>query len=330
MNKKISDSQEIHSEDMQDIIEKPPRWIEKRGNSVVFFILAAIILFTMLIKYPESIQTNLMIQSKETSKIVVSPIDGFIYKISVKNGMKVKKGEVLVYLTKVEENTMILELYSILNEVKNAKQKSFQDAQLRKLHNIDPTMLGSLELSFRYFLNSYLFNADSPKFNTTASIQKKSLDLAIDTLLNKIDQHEQGKIVRSPMSGIVEISGDLAESRKVMTKEKLIQVKPNEDSYYGEMEVPQNNMGKVSIGQDVRINMESYPYLEYGTIGGKIISIEFTPTASGNYLSRVELVRSSTDSLIKFKPGMRGKADIIIQEQTAFKRIWLNALKFLK
>ena len=53
IKKEILDNIELRSESVQDILTKPPHWIIRWGNTVVFIILAMILLMSYFIKYPE-------------------------------------------------------------------------------------------------------------------------------------------------------------------------------------------------------------------------------------------------------------------------------------
>ena len=57
MNKEkdILDNIELRSESVQDILSTPPHWMIRWGNTVIFVIIAMILLMSYFIKYPEFI-----------------------------------------------------------------------------------------------------------------------------------------------------------------------------------------------------------------------------------------------------------------------------------
>jgi len=110
----------------------------------------------------------------------------------------------------------------------------------------------------------------------------------------------------------------------------LFYVNANKDDYYGEILIPQVKSSKVKVGQDVLIKVQSYPYQEYGYLRGKINYISDIPIKDSVFFSRVILTRNEQDSVIRLKPGILADADVITEDQSIFKRIWLNLTKSLK
>jgi hypothetical protein len=50
----ILDEIELRSEGVQDILTRPPHWMIRWGNTIIFIILLLILLMSYIIKYPES------------------------------------------------------------------------------------------------------------------------------------------------------------------------------------------------------------------------------------------------------------------------------------
>ena len=94
----------------------------------------------------------------------------------------------------------------------------------------------------------------------------------------------------------------------------------------GRMIIPITNSGKVSVGQDVIIKLDNYPYQEWGSLKGRVNTISSVPKKDINmfvYNVYIEIkdLNSSFDKELEFKQEMQGVADIILEELTVSERI---------
>ena len=74
----------------------------------------------------------------------------------------------------------------------------------------------------------------------------------------------------------------------------------------GNILVPSDGFGKVTVGQNVIVSLDCYPYLEYGTIKGTVAAISKTPKHG-------EDGRLSYPILICFPNGMRNNNGIMLE-----------------
>lgn len=102
------------------------------------------------------------------------------------------------------------------------------------------------------------------------------------------------------------------------------------DEYYGEILIPKHASSKVKEKQDVLIKVQSYPHQEYGYLKGKVDYISDILVNDSLLFSRVTLLSTDQDSVIKLKPGIIANAEIITENRSIFKRIWLNLTNSLK
>ncbi|MGJ1432281.1 vitamin K epoxide reductase family protein [Sphingobacterium spiritivorum] len=102
---------------------------------------------------------------------------------------------------------------------------------------------------------------------------------------------------------------------------------PELEVYYGEMQLPQLEFGKIKIGQEVMIKVRGFQYQEYGYLKGRIQSISDIPIKDSLFLSKVSIERTPKDSLIRLRPRLLADVEIITEEQSILKRIWRNLTK---
>ena len=82
---------ELRSESVQEILNRPPRWIIRWGISIFFIIITVLVLGSYLFKYPDVISADITL-TKEKSPNDCTQIIGKIL-IPSKGSGKVKKGQ---------------------------------------------------------------------------------------------------------------------------------------------------------------------------------------------------------------------------------------------
>ena len=160
--------------------------------------------------------------------------------------------------------------------------------------------------------------------------EEKKFYQSLNTFISDAENWKKQYVISSSSKGILIYGDFLQENQLVKMGEELFYVNSNKEDYYGEMLVPQNKSSKVKIGQDVLIKVQSYPHQEYGYLRGRVDYISDIPIRDSVFFSKVILRRSEQDSIIKLKPGILADAEIITDDQSIIKRIWLNLTKSLK
>ena len=108
-----------------------------------------------------------------------------------------------------------------------------------------------------------------------------------------------------------------------------------ENEILGQVQLPAEGAGKIKNGCDVIIKLDNYPYMEYGSVKGKVKSISLTTnknkTADKNeidtYLVLVELpeeLSTNYGSKLEFKYELKGTADIIANNRRLVERLFDN------
>lgn len=145
---------EIHSEDLQEIIAAPPSWLLKRGVSFVLLTVFLIFSLSALIRFPETLSNSMRITTDNAPRAVISKIPGNLVKIKVKEGTEVHVGEALGYMESTGNHDQILQLLQLLTEIRN---KSYVDAEkLGKLTSPMNLQLGEVQTAYQSFYQAYL------------------------------------------------------------------------------------------------------------------------------------------------------------------------------
>jgi HlyD family secretion protein len=96
-----------------------------------------------------------------------------------------------------------------------------------------------------------------------------------------------------------------------------------------EINLPQNNFGKVDTGMPVQLRFDAYPYEEIGFVKGRLNFISKIASDSGFYAT-VRLDNGLTTNLkkhIQYKNGLKAEALVITKNLRLLQRIYYSIIK---
>ena len=140
----------------------------------------------------------------------------------------------------------------------------------------------------------------------------------------------------SPINGTLEYLNFWRENDFITAGSDVFSVLPSDNPILGQIYLPSHGAGKVAVGQDVIIKLDNYPYIEYGSVRGKVRSISniANPTAGpggqgliNTYLILIDLPEQLTtnyDVKLDFGYEIRGIADILIRKRKLIVRLFDN------
>lgn len=160
--------------------------------------------------------------------------------------------------------------------------------------------------------------------------EEKKFVQSLNSFINEAENWKKQYVITSPSEGYLIYGDFLQVNQFVKSGDPLLYVNTAKDDYYGEMLIPQSTSAKVKEKQEVIIKVRSFPYQEYGYLKGKIDYISAIPLRDTVFLTKVSLMRTDQDSVIKLKPGILADAEIITEDKSIFYRIWSNLTKSLK
>lgn len=159
--------------------------------------------------------------------------------------------------------------------------------------------------------------------------QKLTFEQALNSLQNAVMEWMRRYTLRSPIAGKVAFITPLQQNKYLQQGVLLGYVLPDTSHYYAEMVLPQNNFGKVTVGQRVQLRLDAFPYAEFGFVEGKIGYISKVPSDSG-FLAIVNVNKNLTTSYRKklpFKNGLRAQAIIITRDMRLLQRMYYTIVK---
>lgn len=162
------------------------------------------------------------------------------------------------------------------------------------------------------------------------------LDLlsAYSDLLDNIKTWEEKYVFKAPMDGQVEFLQFFGENQYLQAGEEVFSVVPSRNAIFGQMLLPAAGAGKVKTDSPVIIKLDNYPYLEYGTIDGRVSSIslvtkneEMAGSHVATYLITIELPQGLTTNYgqtLDFKHEIQGTAEIVANDRRLIERLFDN------
>jgi len=163
---------------------------------------------------------------------------------------------------------------------------------------------------------------------------KMDLLASYHDLCDNIKVWEQKFVLKAPFDGKVEFLKFLSENQFVQAGEEIFGVVPQETNIFGQVLLPAAGAGKVKIGSKVKVKLDNYPYIEYGTIDGVVESISLLSQPQKTAQNTIEtylIVVNLPDGLttnygetLDFQFEISGSADIIVKERRVMERLFDN------
>jgi multidrug efflux pump subunit AcrA (membrane-fusion protein) len=166
----------------------------------------------------------------------------------------------------------------------------------------------------------------------TIKEQQAKFRQALNSMMNETEGWIMKYVVLSPLAGRVGYAGILQENQNVNLNQELFIVNPGNTNFFGEVQIPQYNMGKVSLGQRTLVKMRSFPFEEYGIINGKISYITDAALRDSVFVAKIDFTsfeQKDSGHPITLKPGMMADAEIITRESSLLQRFMRNMTKML-
>lgn len=161
--------------------------------------------------------------------------------------------------------------------------------------------------------------------------QKIIFEQAIRTFKSKIDDWKKKYLLVSPINGKVAFLSFFQENQQIQPEQLICFVKPNDLSYFAEIVIPQENFGKVNIGQKVLLKFSAYPFQEFGILEGSITYISSMNT-EGGYFAKVNLnngLKTNFGKEIEYRYGLKASGEIITKDLRLVERFYYNIIKQL-
>ncbi len=144
------DTFELRSEEVQDILTKVPHWMIRWGTVLIFVIIFMLFFVSWFIKYPDVVNTEIVITTNIPPEKIVSKSSGRIEAILVKDKAVVSKNTTLAIIENTANYKDVFLLKSIVDGYNvNSNRKAFPFALFKN------AQLGEIESAYAVFQKDY-------------------------------------------------------------------------------------------------------------------------------------------------------------------------------
>lgn len=141
---------ELRSEEVQDILTKVPHWMIRWGTVLIFAIILMLFFVSWFIKYPDVVNTEIVITTNIPPEKIVSKSSGRIEAILVKDKSIISKNSTLAIIENTANYKDVFLLKSIVDDYNiNDSKKGFPFALLKN------SQLGEIESAYAVFQKDY-------------------------------------------------------------------------------------------------------------------------------------------------------------------------------
>jgi HlyD family secretion protein len=138
--------------DVREFMSRPPHWLLRSGTTVLAAVLGLLLILSIVIKYPDTIVARVTVTGTQPVMEVVARQSGHLETLRVKEGQRVKRGEILALMQGAARPAAVLSLAE--------KLRQLQSALATEKATLDVTFepgaeLGQLQEQYADFLNAF-------------------------------------------------------------------------------------------------------------------------------------------------------------------------------
>lgn len=145
------------------------------------------------------------------------------------------------------------------------------------------------------------------------------LSSTTEQLENTIRQYEQAYVVKTPISGTVNMMGSWKKNQTVNSGDLMMIIIP--DGYstaVGRAKLPASGAGKVKVGQKVKARITNFPDTEYGYVCGIVSSVSAIPDKDCNYYLEIifpDGLKTNYNKVLPQAKKLVGTAEIVVKDK---------------
>jgi multidrug resistance efflux pump len=179
------DKIELRSEEVQEILGRPPHWMISSGISVIFIVILAIFIGSYFFKYPDVLNATIVVTTENLPAGVVARTSGRIDTLFVQEKQKVIKGDVLALITNTASFTDIFKLKSVISKFNISDLSTFNliddNLQLGEVQSSYLSFVKAIE-DYNQFVQTDYYNKKIASTERQINSQRKILQKTIEQL----------------------------------------------------------------------------------------------------------------------------------------------------
>lgn len=145
---------DVRSEEVQEIIGRPPHWLVRFGITGFFAVLALVLLSAWVISYPEAIEAPIRLTAVNAPVTLQARISGKLVRLLAENNSQAEQGQVLAWLQSTADHRQVLDLSEDIDTLQ-AWLSAGEFGSIRAFSLPGYSRLGELQGSFQSFEASW-------------------------------------------------------------------------------------------------------------------------------------------------------------------------------
>jgi len=363
---------ELHNREVTDMFGDAPNWLIHSGSYILYGVLILFLTGTALISYPDIVRGTVIIDDFANVEWITATSNGQIETFFVENDLFVRQGDTICILQNTARLDDVNKLCEFLNNVKHEFQTNNIDSlkafpaglKMGEMSDVYDNLTKAIKNYLIYDGNNYysqrknflqkqynIMNRDFEK-NELALIKleqdmfelsvlhqteirknREQLELAYEDMMNGLRTWESKYLIRSGSEGRIFLGEMHTLSRPVLHGDTIGSViSNNKEEYIGLIEMDQEHVAGVTVGNPVYIRLVMYPEHTYGKLIGNVSSINFIPY-NKQYMVDVEFpdqLYTTAKKVIKYELGLKGEAEIITSNRSVLLRIFNPILSLFR
>ena len=304
---------ELRSEEVQEVMGQIPAWIVRWGITILFIVVLALLVGSYFFTYPDMVETEMTLTSREPVVEVVARSSGKISELYVSNGQEVKSDAPLAVIKNTAKTDDVFRLKKLLARYKEEPER------LNYYLLQDMWLLGDIQ-------SAYMSLASK-------DISARDYRASVGQLLASIHSWEMAYCLMAPAEGKVQLLLQEAPNQYLSSGNIFARIVPKEgESWVGRALLPLQRSGKVKVGQRVIVRFTNFPDQEFGIVNGRLSSVSLVPSED-NYMIEIVfpdgLITNYGKSLPVFYE-MKATAEIVTDDSRLIERFFLPLKKILK
>ena len=304
---------ELRSEEVQEVMGQIPAWIVRWGITILFIVVLALLVGSYFFTYPDIVETEMTLTSREPVVEVVARSSGKISELYVSNGQEVKSDAPLAVIENTAKTDDVFRLKKLLARYKEEPER------LNYYLLQDMWLLGDIQ-------SAYMSLASK-------DISARDYRASVGQLLASIHSWEMAYCLMAPAEGKVQLLLQEAPNQYLSSGNIFARIVPKEgESWMGRALLPLQRSGKVKVGQRVIVRFTNFPDQEFGIVNGRLSSVSLVPSED-NYMIEIVfpdgLITNYGKSLPVFYE-MKATAEIVTDNSRLIERFFQPLKKILK
>jgi multidrug efflux pump subunit AcrA (membrane-fusion protein) len=211
----------LRTEEVNEILSKPPSWLVRWGISVIFIMLCCFVALSWLIEYPDTLLAKATVTSQNPPITIIAKGSGKLQKLYIQNNSKINKHTIIGVLENTANEAHVISLEKNLLKLKT-QIRSNLDTIKQIAYFSDTLVLGDITPNYYQFLKAlkdYQLFLETDQQQRQISLLDKELNeySGLKSKLNKQTsiQQQELNLVKSDFDR----SKILYESKTISTKE---------------------------------------------------------------------------------------------------------------